>query len=345
MRVNMDSSIVFDPRFKMLAKSLGISLREVYGSCFLLWLHCYQSRSVRLAFAEADSAADVDGFAAGLVAVGLADDDDGNQKALTVHGVSERIRFLGVQKKSGGRGGRASAKSKRDKILAAEADAKRSLEQLSSDQNIQIKQCSSPSPTLSPTLSPSPALPPSSNTPLPPQWGDGGQETPKSGTKKRVRKPRDPNAPRKQREPDLLFDAIAKITGADPKINASLIGSTCALLRQADPPYEAIEVYEFGRRFNLEIMTFSTSPPTINQLRQHIGKLRNGTTKNGTHKRADAGGYDPILHPVTLIDDADGNGTPGTRPPLPSANGTGGGGERGGGDAITGDETGETVFP
>lgn len=106
MRVNIESSVITDPRFKLLAKKLSISQREVIGTCFMVWLACYERRAERLSVAEANAAADVEGFSEVLAEVGLADlSDDG--KFINVHGVTDRIRFLRDQRERGKKGGRA----------------------------------------------------------------------------------------------------------------------------------------------------------------------------------------------------------------------------------------------
>jgi hypothetical protein len=50
-------------------------------------------------------------------------------------------------------------------------------------------------------------------------------------------------------KPDLLFDAVAAITGMDPKSSGSHIGRVKSLLAKVDPPYTPEEVREFGRMF------------------------------------------------------------------------------------------------
>lgn len=126
MRVNMDSSIVGDPRFKLVAADLGKSWREVVGSCFLVWLACYERRSERLEFDEADVAAELPGFAASLCRRGLADDLGDN--SIRVHGVSARIAFLLKQEKLGRKGGKASGKTRKTKQKKIEANASNHIE-------------------------------------------------------------------------------------------------------------------------------------------------------------------------------------------------------------------------
>ena len=47
---------------------------------------------------------------------------------------------------------------------------------------------------------------------------------------------------RKGRAPDPLFDAVAHVTGTDPKASGGHVGKVCAALRKAEPPYTPEEV-------------------------------------------------------------------------------------------------------
>lgn len=152
MRVNMDSSIASDPRFKLLGKALGISWREAIGSCYLLWLACYERRSERFSEVEADASAEIDGFAKQLVAVGLAHYDGAH---VVIHGVCERIQFLRKQRIRGRTGGRKSGASRRRADSSGdvqnEANASRAHEANAS----RTAQAYTPAPA--PALSPAPA--------------------------------------------------------------------------------------------------------------------------------------------------------------------------------------------
>lgn len=117
MRVNMDSSMVGDPRFRIIARKLNVSIREVFGACFLLWLACYERRSERLKPIEANASTDLDGFLEALIEVGLAHADD---EWICIHGVRDRIRFLFAQAKKGKKGGKNSVKSRRLKHMLPE---------------------------------------------------------------------------------------------------------------------------------------------------------------------------------------------------------------------------------
>ena len=150
----MDSSIVSDPAFKLVARSLGVHPREIYGACFLLWLACYERRSECLSKAEADACADLEHFAQALVDAQLATEDGDN---IIVHGVVKRIQFLNKQREKGAAGGKKSrAKSAPSKPVSKgsskpEANAKQMLTQEPAP-----AQAYTPSPA--PTQSPTPAL-------------------------------------------------------------------------------------------------------------------------------------------------------------------------------------------
>lgn len=117
----MDSSIATDPRFRLLAADLSVTKQEVIGSCFLLWLSCYERRSERFKVDEADVAAERSGFAKALVRRGLAEFVDA--ETVLVHGVGARIGFLERQQERGARGGKKSGKSRRSAAAKIEANA------------------------------------------------------------------------------------------------------------------------------------------------------------------------------------------------------------------------------
>jgi len=151
VRVNMDSSIAADPRFKMIAEDLDTSLQEVIGCCYLLWLACYERRSECFTLREADIAAGRSGFSDMLIKHRLADKVEPHR--LEIHGVSERISFLRKQAKSGRKGGKSSGKTRRDK---SEARAEAPAEAPASGSAQAYTPTPAPDPTH--TLSPTPAL-------------------------------------------------------------------------------------------------------------------------------------------------------------------------------------------
>src|SRR5688572_2423773 len=111
MRVNMDSSVVSDPRFKMLGKALGVTWREALGSCFLVWLACYERREDMMPEDEIDVAAECEGFAKAMLRVGLAHPGE-LDGTIVIHGVDSRISFLNKQRSKGKAGGAKSGKAR-----------------------------------------------------------------------------------------------------------------------------------------------------------------------------------------------------------------------------------------
>lgn len=145
MRVNMDSSIVSDPRFKLAAQTLNVNWKEVIGACFLVWTACYDRRSTCLRKIEADLAAELSGFSDALIGEKLADDmGDG---VVRIHGVEKRIEFLLKQAESGSKGGKSKGKKdgkrvQKKKQASAQAPASSSAQ----------ANTLTPSPDLSPDL-------------------------------------------------------------------------------------------------------------------------------------------------------------------------------------------------
>ena len=113
MRVNMDSSIATDPRFKKLAKILGVDWKLAIGQCFLVWLVAYDNRKATLTAEMIDIAAEQDGFAKALCDATLCTKMPRGRYYL--HGLSDRIKFLKGQVERGAKGGEESGKSRRAK--------------------------------------------------------------------------------------------------------------------------------------------------------------------------------------------------------------------------------------
>lgn len=81
-----------------------------------------------------------------------------------------------------------------------------------------------------------------------------------------------------QRPRDLLFDAIAEVTGADPATAGPRIATVKKALLEADPPYTPDEVRNFGREFPTLCHWAAENGrqrPELFELRNHIGKIRN----------------------------------------------------------------------
>jgi hypothetical protein len=152
MRVNMDSSILSDTRFKRLGKALGIPYQQAVGACFFVWLTCYEHRSEALEAVDIDLAADIEGFAEAMVKCKIAHRDG---DTIIVHGVTERIKFLNKQKVKGSSGGNAKAQKTRVN-KANVADATRTPVADATGAALAY----SPALALTPALAPPPPLPP-----------------------------------------------------------------------------------------------------------------------------------------------------------------------------------------
>jgi uncharacterized phage protein (TIGR02220 family) len=148
VRVNMDSSIATDPRFRILERELGWNRREVAGACFYVWLACYERRSERLSEREANACADDERFCQAMIDVGLAHKTDDDM--IEFHGAQERIKFLREQAERGRKGGKTGGKSRGSRRQAnAKANAKRTPNGVGSERLTN-------SPALAPDLSPAP---------------------------------------------------------------------------------------------------------------------------------------------------------------------------------------------
>ncbi len=78
---------------------------------------------------------------------------------------------------------------------------------------------------------------------------------------------------------NLLFDAVAEVSGLDPSTAGGRIGTAAAALAKADPPYTPAEVREFGQRF-WQLCSWAAdnkrTRPTPHEIAGHIGLIRAG---------------------------------------------------------------------
>lgn len=93
-RVNVDDVAFMDRRFKLLGGRLAITWQEALGRCLPVWALCYHKRSAILAAGDIDALAERRGFAAAMLGVDLAAEDEGG---LYLRGVADRIDFLLIQ--------------------------------------------------------------------------------------------------------------------------------------------------------------------------------------------------------------------------------------------------------
>lgn len=112
MRVNVDSSVFTDARFKLVARETGLEWHNVIGKCVHIWMSCYDQRKGTLRKAEADCLVEHEGFANALCAEGLAIDRGDNME---IRGFKQRADWLKHAEESGKKGGRKSGESRRNK--------------------------------------------------------------------------------------------------------------------------------------------------------------------------------------------------------------------------------------
>ncbi len=92
MRVNFDSKALGDPRFLRLAGKLKVTRHAAWGGCLPVWMHAYENRSAFMPATDVDALAELEGFAAAMVEVNLAESMGGDMVRLC--GVRDRIEFL-----------------------------------------------------------------------------------------------------------------------------------------------------------------------------------------------------------------------------------------------------------
>jgi hypothetical protein len=155
-----------------------------------------------------------------------------------------------------------------------------------SDGSVMNKSASLPIPSPSPSPSPKRILAESAEP-------DPASENDQPATRKRKPKPpaRKEPAPRERNE---LFDAVAEVTGADPKLNGGQIGKAAADLKAAG--YGVADVRKFAAKF-LQLCPWARGErtrPEVGELVKHIAKVREAQSDLFTpvHERP---GYDPKL--------------------------------------------------
>lgn len=121
MRVNVDSSILTDPRTEKMWQQLDTDLPGVLGSLILVWMACYHRRAAIMPADEIDIAAKRAGMADVMVTNKLATRLRSGR--VRVHGVKARISFLAEQSAKGAKGGNSTAKKRRSKQANAAAEA------------------------------------------------------------------------------------------------------------------------------------------------------------------------------------------------------------------------------
>lgn len=70
---------------------------------------------------------------------------------------------------------------------------------------------------------------------------------------------------------NAMFDAVAEVTGSDPKVSGSHIGRVVKLLLSADPPYEPGEIFALPEAIKKRRLNFTL---TVGALEKYIGWVR-----------------------------------------------------------------------
>lgn len=110
--MSIDDMVGRDPRVRLLAKSLGWSVRETVGCLVIdVWPICYDQMTHLISERVLDAAADRDGFAAALIESELAHRDRSGK--VYVAGAKKRIEYLAAKQRAGHEGGVKSAESRR----------------------------------------------------------------------------------------------------------------------------------------------------------------------------------------------------------------------------------------
>lgn len=106
--------------------------------------------------------------------------------------------------------------------------------------------------------------------------------------------------PKKPRERNPLFDAIAEVTSSDPAVAGGNIGRAAALLAQADPAYTPDEV----RAWAAKIRELWQIQPTVQMVINHIGKIRSADPLAWSGLKGKVNGQQPAAKPSLRYDPA-----------------------------------------
>ena len=104
MRINVEASVLVDPRYGVLAATLQIPKPEAIGRILAVWAECYRTQRYALPGRELDVAAGLTGFGAAMQDAGLARDDPAG---VYVCGTKGRLEWIAELRVRAGRGGKA----------------------------------------------------------------------------------------------------------------------------------------------------------------------------------------------------------------------------------------------
>lgn len=152
-RMSVDDMVGRDPRVRLLAKSLGWSMRETVGCLVMdVWPICYDQMTHLISERVIDAAADREGFAALLIEAELAHRDRSGK--VYVAGAKKRIEYLAAKHRAGSEGGRKSAE-RRTKEPKQTSSTRGSTAQAAGNPPVPDNL---PSPVLVPVSAPDPVL-------------------------------------------------------------------------------------------------------------------------------------------------------------------------------------------
>lgn len=109
-RMAIDDSFLRDPRVERLGRRCGWSKRETRGALLDVFALCYDRVSSVLDPADIDFAAEMEGFSALMVEVGLASPV---RNGVRISGSEDRIRYLQSRSETGRQGGVKSGEARR----------------------------------------------------------------------------------------------------------------------------------------------------------------------------------------------------------------------------------------
>jgi len=253
---------------------------QVIGCMVCVWSECTENGSEHLDKNLVDACFPRSGDWEYLVQSGLADKTN-SKTTIRIRGTNGRIEWLEKKRLSAIRNGKLGGrpKSKTDNqqpnlteptsvSVGSGSDSARNLSMAMAMGNTNRDTLSSGDLSSSPTQEVSPAEKSPDVEPKPIE-----PEKPKPASKKKTKMEPKYKTPRPR---DALFDAIVKITGADPSVSsqAARIGKVKKELLEADPPYTAEDVLNLPAIAKVKVDWLKNRTITINEIPNHIHLAR-----------------------------------------------------------------------
>ncbi len=260
-RMSIDDMVGRDPRVRLLAKSLGWSVRETVGCLVIdVWPICYDQMTHLISERVLDAAADREGFAEALIEAELAHRDRSGK--VYVAGAKKRIEYLAAKQRAGHEGGVKSAESRR-KTLKQTSSTSGSTPQARRNPPVPDSvPDSAPAPDL--VLVPEYTASPPAREPEEPWWGN---PTPKPEQPPKPR--REPSGP--HQTAIAAFDAYyrGEHGGAKPTWNPK----NAKLMSQLVKAHGVEEVVRRIRILKTAPPKFPPAPWDMGVFSQHFDKL------------------------------------------------------------------------